>query len=71
MKVQEFPWWTKEQRQLARELEEFSREVAPLVEETDWRAKLGMLDGSLPWDAMYVCKQNRANASLLGVEIGL
>jgi alkylation response protein AidB-like acyl-CoA dehydrogenase len=50
MKVEEFPWWTKEQRQLAREVEEFSREVAPLVEETDWRAKLGMLDGSLPWD---------------------
>ena len=48
--MEEFPWWTKEQRQLAREVEEFSREVAPLVEETDWRAKLGMLDGSLPWD---------------------
>ena len=50
MNVEEFPWWTKEQRQLAREVEEFSREVAPLVEETDWRAKLGILDGSLPWD---------------------
>jgi alkylation response protein AidB-like acyl-CoA dehydrogenase len=50
MNVEEFPWWTKEQRQLAREVEEFSREVAPLVEEADWRAKLGILDGSLPWD---------------------
>ena len=50
MNVEEFPWWTEEQKQLAREVEEFSREVAPLVEETDWRAKLGMLDGSLPWD---------------------
>jgi len=50
MNVEEFPWWTKEQRQLAREVEEFSREVAPLVEEADWRAKLGILNGSLPWD---------------------
>jgi len=50
MNVKEFPWWTKEQRQLAREVEEFSQEVTPLVEEADWRAKLGMLDGSLPWD---------------------
>jgi len=50
MNVEEFPWWTKEQRQLAREVEEFSREVAPLVEEADWRAKLDTLDGSLPWD---------------------
>ena len=50
MNVEEFPWWTKEQRQLAREVEEFSREVAPLVEEADWKTKLGILDGSLPWD---------------------
>ena len=50
MNVEEFPWWTKEQRQLEREVEEFSREVAPLVEEADWRANLGMLDGPLPWD---------------------
>ena len=48
--MEEFPWWTKEQRQLAREVEEFSKEVTPLVEEADWRAKLGILDGSLPWD---------------------
>jgi len=48
--LEEFPWWTKEQRQLAREVEEFSKEVTPLVEEADWRAKLGILDGSLPWD---------------------
>jgi len=50
MNVEEFPWWTKEQRQLAREVEEFSREITPMVEEIDWRAKLGMLDGSFPWD---------------------
>ena len=50
--MEEFPWWTKEQRQLANEVEDFSRKVAPLVEEVDWRAKLGMLDGSLPWDPL-------------------
>jgi len=48
--LEEFPWWTEEQRRLAREVEEFSREVTPLIEETDWKAKQGILDGSLPWD---------------------
>jgi len=48
--VEEFPWWTEEQRRLAKEVEEFSREVTHLAEEVDWRSKLGTLDGSLPWD---------------------
>jgi len=48
--MEEFPWWTEEQKRLAREVEEFSREVTPLVEEVELRTKLGTLDGSLPWD---------------------
>ena len=48
--MEQFPWWTKKQGELATEIEEFVDEVMPRSDEARWKREF-------PWDIFHTISE--------------
>lgn len=61
--MEDFPWWTKEQRKFAAEVSQFVDEVMPRDEEARWKREF-------PWDIFSAISERRYNGAMIPKEYG-